>query len=464
MIEIDETPPSGETGTTDPVAGVHPEALPGVDASPAVDPVQPATAPKVSNKKSKKLKGKTEASGSASAVSGDPDSGGVNRGGRGDASAATYGRRRNTGLSFFTSKNSIFSDGYDLEAERLRVASVIRRVESGEDILGSDPLFDHFMLYQDRAAEYAKAGKQRQVYAEQAQQVTRRETQAYKALGALVNDADEEDSILLHTKEAFQLFIGRAIDPDGGSGSSGGSGASDSKNRPRIISFKKVGAAYRLLWSLSSNNNPYADWALIDLSHRRDGLQDALVKGVSELETIIEDLKARRGISFAVAKNQTPQKLPIRFRSPYGFAMVDTLAEFDYLVRLVRTLVFKGRVTVDQADHIIRGKMRLFRAHFNEVKKFEKYLGDPSLMLLTRNDFLGTADEVARKRVASCVELFGEVPRAVFNLEHVPPFKSHKSDLRSHELELLKQVAMGVSSEQDDAEVSALEQKAKDLL
>jgi hypothetical protein len=86
-------------------------------------------------------------------------------------------------------------------------------------------------------------------------------------------------------------------------------------------------------------------------------------------------------------------------------------------------------VTTPAADQLIRLHMRQFRAHFNEVKKFEKYLTDAELVLLTRNDFLPMADDVARARVAKCVDLFGAVPRSVFEMKEVPQFKSHRSDV-----------------------------------
>jgi integrating conjugative element protein (TIGR03761 family) len=210
-----------------------------------------------------------------------------------------------------------------------------------------------------------------------------------------------------------------------------------------------------LLWNLSTNNNPWADWALIEMSKQRDELQRELAASVKTMETTLEQMKALRGISYSIAMNPAPQQLPIRFKSPYGYALIESLAEFDYLVRLIRTLVHKARLTTALADGLIKDHMRMFRAHFNEVKRFEKYLGDPDLLLTTRNDFLPTADDVARRRIAKCIETFGEVPRAVFALEVIPPFKNHRGDLSDAEKELLKRVTSGVSDDQDEAESRA---------
>ena len=60
----------------------------------------------------------------------------------------------------------------------------------------------------------------------------------------------------------------------------------------------------------------------------------------------------------------------------------------------------------------------------------------------------------ARKRIAKCIETFGQVPRSVFSLEVIPPFKNHRGDLSDAEKELLKRVTSGVFDDQDEAESS----------
>lgn len=368
-----------------------------------------------------------------------------------DAVVVPQPRRRNGRVTFYTSRTSMFLDGYDLERERIEVLPLIQAAEEGQPIEAANPLFDRYMLYLDRAAEHERNSKVRQQRAQESGAVTRSEVKAYRALGGFSNADDEGDSVVIHTREAFQLFIGRAADPD-------------NSKAARIISFKKVGAAYRLLWNLSSNNNPYADWALVGLSDQRDQLQLELSKSVQDLEHTLSELQQRRGMKFSVARNNEPQSLPIRFKSPYAYALVETLAEFDYLVRLVRTLVFKARLTPPLADQLIRDHMRLFRGHFNEVKKFEKFLGEPDLLLLTRNDFLPTADDVARKRVSKCIDLFGEVPRSIFRMEQVPPFKAQRTDLSEAEKAMLQKVSTGVSDEMDHADALAQERNAQGLV
>ena len=439
-----------------------------------------APAPEVAEKPAKKPKARNKGVDTAVSVSaagsgtGSADVSADKTGSAKLSSSVLPGRA--SAVKFFVSRTSVFADGYDMERERLAVLQLISRSQSGEEIASSDPLFDRWMLYEDRFVAFAKLMAQRQTRAAEPAQVTRSEVAAYKSLGTLANDVEDgDDTVELHTKEAFLLFLGRAQDPDAvtvaapnvsaGSADGGVAGTKNASNAPaRIISFKKVGASYRMLSSLSANNNPYADWALIELTARRDELQKHLSESTAALEQTIEDIRKSRGITIVKARSTTPQKLPIRFKSSYGHAMVETLAEFDYLVRLIRTLVFKARLTVPLADQMIRDLMRRFRGHFNAVKSYERLLADPDVMLLTRNDFLPTADDVARKRVARMVETFGQVPRAIFEMSVEPQYKSHKADLNPNELALLRKVTTGVLDFAEDDAFEAASGTARQLL
>lgn len=352
----------------------------------------------------------------------------------------TRAKKANLGaVSYYTSPNSPFGDGYDLDRNRQDLADVIHAAESGEEIAFDHPKHDAYMLFLERQKRLQEMSKGRSDLADRESRMTRQEARQYKQLGAL--GSDEDDELVLHTKEAFQLFTGRATDPD-------------NPKAPAIISFKKVGAAYRQLWNLSSNNNPYADWALITLSASRDEMHGHLTQSTQDLEASLARMAQTRGLKISVSKSANPQSVPIRFKSPYAYQLIESLAEFDYVIRVIRTMVFKGRLTTKASDQLIRLHMRQIRGHFNNVRKMERYLTDPELMLLTRHDFLPIADDVSRARVARCVELFGQVPRSIFEMQDVPQFKSHRSDVSEKELALLRQVTAGVADDDFDADAA----------
>ena len=72
------------------------------------------------------------------------------------------------------------------------------------------------------------------------------EARTMLSVGSLDSD---DDYMLVHTRQALRLFIGRGRDPEG--------------KLARIPGAKNVGSALRNLWQLSGQDNPYADWMLI---------------------------------------------------------------------------------------------------------------------------------------------------------------------------------------------------------
>jgi hypothetical protein len=63
-------------------------------------------------------------------------------------------------------------------------------------------------------------------------------------IGELVDEAP--DTMALHTREAYRLFVGRSLDV--------------AQQREPIVGGRRVAAALRAIWYLSGNDNPYADW------------------------------------------------------------------------------------------------------------------------------------------------------------------------------------------------------------
>ena len=60
-------------------------------------------------------------------------------------------------------------------------------------------------------------------------------------IGALVDEAP--DTMALHTREAYRLFVGRTFDPG--------------RQIQAIVGGRRVAAALRAIWYLSGNDNPY---------------------------------------------------------------------------------------------------------------------------------------------------------------------------------------------------------------
>lgn len=267
----------------------------------------------------------------------------------------------------------------------------------------------------------------------------RGQARAQAEVGDLVDE--DQDRMVMHTKEGLFLFAGRAH---------------DAKNQVAgIVGGRRAAAAARSVWMLSSNDNPYADWGLISTSAALEAAGQAIDEATAAREQEIEACK-RRGLSLSVQRSKNPAELEIGFRSPYGYAIAELVMRFDYFVRLVKTLVRKDRMTEEQGRELIGGVRRQCRAAFEVAVRFERHLARPEMRLLSRSDFLPSADEEARKRIQAAVQIYGEVPRDVFTGKIRPRHSRRRENLSEQELRLLSELSLSAGEPAVASDASTL--------
>jgi integrating conjugative element protein (TIGR03761 family) len=250
-----------------------------------------------------------------------------------------------------------------------------------------------------------------------------------RGLGRLADAAP--DTMSLHTREAYRLFLGQKADPERG--------------LVAIVGARRFAAVLKSLWHLSANDNPYADWILIQTYAALTALRNQLANLSRSREEAIEALR-RKGLSLSVMASRVPMAVELGFRSPYGYATAEVIVEFDYYVRIVKTLIHKDRLSDDEGRAAIRTIGRPLRALFLTPIRWERALLSEALRPLTRSDFLPGADEAAGKRVKAAVAVFGEVPRAVFTGAEAPRHSRRRVRLSDAELKLLEQASLGADS------------------
>jgi len=339
---------------------------------------------------------------------------------------------------FPVSRSSPFPDGYDIVAERHALKDLV----DADDPDVGDPRFQRYaelerresLLRNMRSEHQARGGAERDV-------VPYREAVSVKNdLGRLTDEAD--DTMTIHTREASRLFIGRAILPgESGVGQSGG---------------KKVGAAMRAIWYLSGNDNPYADFALIEVWASMEAAITELERRIKRMEGRLNKIQ-RRGMSFSIVRADPPVSVELGFRSPYGYSVVRLISTFDYYVRLVKTLVRKDLWSDQEGYQDIFTTTRRCRRIFERVVWLQRYLLRDELRPLSRRDWLANADELARKRVQAAVALFGELPRGVFNGDVQPRHSRRHLDISAEELRLLNEVPLAGDDTQLAAAIDGLQ-------
>ena len=110
------------------------------------------------------------------------------------------------------------------------------------------------------------------------------------------------------------------------------------------IRDRRVAAILRSIWNLSANDNPYADWMLVQVSEKVDELRQGLQQVTADHEKVIEKEQAR-GLRVSILKSRAPVEVELGFRSPYGYMVVDLVLDFDYYTRVIKTMVQKNRLS-----------------------------------------------------------------------------------------------------------------------
>lgn len=258
-------------------------------------------------------------------------------------------------------------------------------------------------------------------------------------IGQLVDEAP--DTMALHTREAYRLFVGRSLDV--------------ANQREPIIGGRRVAAALRAIWYLSGNDNPYADWVLVDIGERISEIGGSLERETQRGEDRLRALK-QRGLNFSMLQSRVPQQVELGFRSPYGYTVADLVVRFDYCNRVIKTLVRKDLLPDQQGRSLIFSYTRRLRGMFEEPVRFERWLLRDELRPLCRHDFLPAAEPVARKRVQAVMALFGAVPRDVFTGARRPRHSRRWVELTAQELKLLQNADLSWSPAASDADEATL--------
>ncbi|MDR8398428.1 TIGR03761 family integrating conjugative element protein [Paraburkholderia sp. USG1] len=340
--------------------------------------------------------------------------------------------------AFARSSASPFVDGYDLEAERAVLAHLI----AAGDPDPADPLFGRYQLLLEREEALDQRQQEHALRLGSDPLVRPHEAQEIARIGQLTSEGG--DRMRLHTRDAMRLFLGRSVAPgEQGHAMAGG---------------RRVAAALRALWSLSGNDNPYADWKLVEIADRITG-----IRGANELEQQharqLLDAAREKGLDFSVLQSREPAQVSLGFGSPYGYMIVMMLVEIDWLVRLVRSAVLRDLMTSGEGARRIGSARHRCLSVFHFAVHCQRVLSQPELLPLSRADFLPNADAAASQRVEAARALLGVIPRDVFTGAREPRHSRRRvSRLSDAELRLLDSVSLSGDDALANAAANALVQ------
>lgn len=337
-------------------------------------------------------------------------------------------------IQFETEPKSPFADGYSIAKEEALLADFIQSDPMDE----SDPRFDRFVELDERRDRLEKMQQKFATRKGAEPVVTPEEVRGIGELGSLVDEG--VDQMTLHTKEAYRMFMGRSREPG--------------KDTAPIIGGKRTAAALRALWLLTSNDNPFADWGLLRHEHSMREVHKRLQREIEATNKTLVD-QQRRGLSYTTLRSASPVVLNLGFRSPYGYAVSSLIADFDYFVRLQKTLEHKSLRTDDQVRQTITELTRFVRRCWNETARFDRWLNRDEMRSLSRSDFLPTAPEDAAKRIEFAAGVFGTVPSEVYSCALQPSHSRRRLQISPAERKLLQTVGEQMARMEQEAKEAA---------
>ena len=348
-------------------------------------------------------------------------------------------------MLFATTANSPFTDGYSIEGERAVLADFL--ADKARQLDELDPEYERYIELMDREDRLENMVTRFENRKGAEDVVEQKEAISMNFLGSLVDE--QVDQMALHTKEALRMFMGRARDPG--------------KELQPIIGGKRVAAALRALWMLTGNDNPYADWGLLRHEQTIKEVGKLLSKHIKDAQDALDQQKAR-GLTFSVLQSSSPQMLNLGFKSPYGYAVAQLVSDFDYFVRLQKTLERKNLRSDAQVRQIITETTRVIRRVFNETARFDRWLMREEMKGLCRADFVSDGNPEGAKRVQFAAGVFGGCPSEVYSGKLQPRHSRRYLQISAAERKLLLTVSEELLRMERAAEAGDVDEAGVDAM
>ena len=117
---------------------------------------------------------------------------------------------------------------------------------------------------------------------------------------------------------------------------------------PDKIGLLRFAQLTNVIWGAAKNDDPYAEWRLMELYDQMTTLREAIKKLEERCQQRLSEL---RGLKISLYSNPDPFKLDLRFASPFSFMASCLMADLDYVERQFYTLrrlglVLEGHTTV----------------------------------------------------------------------------------------------------------------------
>lgn len=156
----------------------------------------------------------------------------------------------------------------------------------------------------------------------------------------------------LHSKHAHSIFYGRK-DLSG--------------KLPNIVGLARFAAQLAKIHNAATANDPYADWALIDIEEKLVSAEAVLANNEQHIKGL---LCGQNRYEVDVQTSVKPVVIQIKFQSPLAFKAARLLLSFDEVVMLALTARHQALMGNDDFSNCVNNTSRAVRGTFELVNSW----------------------------------------------------------------------------------------------
>lgn len=142
-----------------------------------------------------------------------------------------------------------------------------------------------------------------------------------------------EAQMTIHSRFAHAFFYGRL----------------GTKQKAAITGLVRFGHNVKYIWDMAATDDPYADEKLLEIEAAINDASEAIREKAEYIDELLSDMG---NIIITADSSVEPIKLPLSFRTPYGFMGARLLTDFDTLMLKTLSALHVGLLVQDDMNNI----------------------------------------------------------------------------------------------------------------
>ncbi|MBT7209431.1 MAG: TIGR03761 family integrating conjugative element protein [Gammaproteobacteria bacterium] len=201
-----------------------------------------------------------------------------------------------------------------------------------------------------------------------------------------------ETSILLHTRQAMNVFDGRK----------------ETENKPAIYGVPRFSGSVNQIYKDAMADDPWADWWLVKID---DHIERAKMKLNEYQEEFRELYPNSPSININTAESTKPESRPLNFPTPsYAYRMGYLVVEYDQFCCEVLGMRHIGLLIRTKAERYLNLGGKALRAALQSGTGYRR-------QGVTRNDVLAN-----NPKAQKATQLMGQIPDDILNMKRRSDF------------------------------------------